>query len=407
MTPTGSGNSTVPAGRDVPRAAASRCWWHASDVTALSPVVRTERLLLRRYEESDAPRVLAIHGRLDVIRWLSNPPFVPMPDLDAARTWVHGVNARESDDPLVGWRAVEVVDTGVVAGSVLVAHLDRVDGGFVGEYQIGWHLHPDSSGHGYATEAAAALAHAAFAAGHEELLVDMYPDNTPSLRVALRLGAEDRGDVAEDPWYGGPGRVLALRPEHLRAAGRPAPSGSRRGGMPSPTTTIRTERLVLRPFTTDDADALFDVFSRPEVARWSGTGTVMTQRQEAVDRIARMPERAGPHPAAGVFAVCPEGSERPVGMAVLVPIPSSHGVDRDDLEIGWHLHPDAWGHGYATEAATALVERARDAGVSHVVAVTDPANEASQAVCRRLGMSDLGLRDDWYDRTLRAFDLPL
>jgi RimJ/RimL family protein N-acetyltransferase len=42
-----------------------------------------------------------------------------------------------------------------------------------------------------------------------------------------------------------------------------------------------------------------------------------------------------------------------------------------------------------------------------VVAVTHPDNAPSQAVCRRLGMSDLGLRDDWYDRTLRAFALPL
>lgn len=188
-------------------------------MTAIASVVRTERLVLRPYAESDAPRVLAIHSRLDVIRWLSNPPFVPMPDLEAARTWVRKAEEREVADPLVAWRAVEVADTGVVAGSVLVAHLTRIDGGFVGEYQIGWHLHPDSGGHGYATEAAAALAHAAFDAGHDELLVDMYPDNLPSLRVAQRLGADDHGEVPDDPWYGGPGRVLALRPEHLRAAG--------------------------------------------------------------------------------------------------------------------------------------------------------------------------------------------
>lgn len=174
-----------------------------------------------------------------------------------------------------------------------------------------------------------------------------------------------------------------------------------------PEPTIRTERLVLRPWTESDADALFDLMSRPEVARWSGTGHVMTHRQEAVDRIARMPERAGPHPAAKVFAVCPSGSDRPVGMAVLVPIPSSEGAEGDDLEIGWHLHPDVWGRGYATEAALALVERARDAGVPRVVAVTLPDNGPSQAVCRRLGMTDLGLRDDWYDRTLRAFELVL
>jgi RimJ/RimL family protein N-acetyltransferase len=168
-------------------------------------------------------------------------------------------------------------------------------------------------------------------------------------------------------------------------------------------TTIETERLILRPFTQDDAGDLFGIFSRPEVARWSGAGTPMTDVSEASARIDRMPARSGDHAATGIFAVVPHGADHLVGMAVLVPIPASAGVERDDLEIGWHLHPDGWGHGYATEAATALVDRAFAADVTEVFAVTDPANVRSQAVCRRLGMTDLGLRTDWYDRELRAF----
>jgi RimJ/RimL family protein N-acetyltransferase len=179
----------------------------------------------------------------------------------------------------------------------------------------------------------------------------------------------------------------------------------------SPDDVLRTERLLLRPFDTSDADALFGWFSLPEVARWSGTGEPMQDVSEAVARIARMPERKGPHPAAAILAVCPDPGAPPVGMVVLVPIPASSGSDRDggadDWEVGWHLHPRAWGHGYATEAASAMVARAADAGVPWVVAVTDPANVRSQAVCRRLGMTDLGLRDDWYDRELRAFGLQL
>ncbi|MCW2839169.1 MAG: family N-acetyltransferase [Aeromicrobium sp.] len=165
---------------------------------------------------------------------------------------------------------------------------------------------------------------------------------------------------------------------------------------------IETERLTLRPFTPDDADALFGIFSLPEVARWSGTRTPMTDVSEARARIERMPTRAGDHPAAGIFAVVPHG-EDVAGMALLVPIPASWGFDRDDHEVGWHQHPDAWGHGYATEAARALVERAFAAGISEIYAVTDPQNVRSQAVCARLGMADLGLRTDWYDRELRAF----
>ena len=46
--------------------------------------IDTERLVLRAYAEADAPRVLAIHSRLDVIRWLGNPPYVPMASLEEA-----------------------------------------------------------------------------------------------------------------------------------------------------------------------------------------------------------------------------------------------------------------------------------------------------------------------------------
>ena len=168
---------------------------------------------------------------------------------------------------------------------------------------------------------------------------------------------------------------------------------------------ITTERLVLRPFTPEDAPALFGIFSLPEVARWSGQGTPMTDVSEAQERIRRMPVRSGDHPAAGLFAVVPAGGADVVGMAILVPLPSSEGVDRADHEIGWHLHPSVWGRGYATEAARALIDRAWAADIPELYAVTNPDNGPSQAVCGRLGMTDLGLRSDWYDRELRAFRL--
>lgn len=174
-----------------------------------------------------------------------------------------------------------------------------------------------------------------------------------------------------------------------------------------PPAVVRTERLTLRPFTETDADALFEVFRLPEVARWSGNGEPMTDRQQAVGRIARQPQRTGDHPATTILAICPDPSDVPAGLVMLVPLPASEGSPRQDVEVGWHLHPSAWGRGYATEAARAMVERARAAGIPAVHAVTDPDNERSQAVCARLGMTDLGLRDDWYDRRLRAFRLDL
>lgn len=166
---------------------------------------------------------------------------------------------------------------------------------------------------------------------------------------------------------------------------------------------ITTARLRLRPFTPDDARALFEVFRHSDVARWSGTGTPMEDVSEAEQRIATMSQRAGDHPATGIFAAERSDTGEFIGQVLLVPLPASNGVDRHDFEIGWHLHPDAWGQGFATEGARALLLRGFDAGLPEIYAVTHPDNVRSQAVARRLGMEDLGLSSNWYNQEVRAF----
>ncbi|MEG9226470.1 GNAT family N-acetyltransferase [Aeromicrobium sp. Sec7.5] len=347
------------------------------------PEVTTDRFRLRPFEHADAADVLAIHSRLEVVRWLDNPPFRLMASEAEARERIDGYLAEEAGDPLAARRAIEEAASGRVVGSVLVSRCSRLDGGFVGEYELGWHLHPDAHGRGHATAAARLLAAQAFVAGHEELVIGMYPHNEPSAAVAVRLGADDLG-IGPDPWYGGDGHHFRLRSEHL--------------------THVETERLVLRRFTRHDLDVLADLWSRPEVARWSGPRRPRA-REEVREGLANQPGRAGTHPSTAMLAIVPKGQTHPVGVALLVPLPPSSGSDRQDVEIGWHLFPEVQGRGYATEAARALVERAAAGGIGEVHAVTDPANEASQAVCRRLGMTDLGIRDDWYNSSLRAFRL--
>jgi RimJ/RimL family protein N-acetyltransferase len=58
------------------------------------------------------------------------------------------------------------------------------------------------------------------------------------------------------------------------------------------------------------------------------------------------------------------------------------------VEVGWRLHPRAWGNGYATEGGRAALSLAwAQLGLERVIAVIDPANTASVAVAERLGMS--------------------
>lgn len=62
-------------------------------------------------------------------------------------------------------------------------------------------------------------------------------------------------------------------------------------------------------------------------------------------------------------------------------------VDWPGLEVGWTLHPDHWGHGYATEAGAAAIDYAFEVlARDEVVSIIHPDNHGSQAVARRLGL---------------------
>lgn len=173
-----------------------------------------------------------------------------------------------------------------------------------------------------------------------------------------------------------------------------------------PMRELTTTRLRLRSWSSDDADFLFDMYSRWEVQRFIGQEpTVMAERAEAVVSIER--RRALDHPVHGIWAIETLADRRLVGNLLLKPIPASRGQavqSCKDVEIGWHLHPDHWGRGYATEAGAAGFAHAFVAGLSRVVAVTAPENVASQAVCRRLDMRHLGKTGAYYDTTCELFE---
>jgi RimJ/RimL family protein N-acetyltransferase len=170
---------------------------------------------------------------------------------------------------------------------------------------------------------------------------------------------------------------------------------------------LRSARLRLRGWAPEDVDFLFDLYSREEVQRYIGlVPRVMTDRAEAQERLDRLTSNALPAPL-GVWAVAHEDDGRLLGVLLLHSIPASGTVPprqpSGDIEIGWHFHPDAWGQGYATEAAGRVLQHAFDGGLARVVAVTNPQNAASQRVCRRIGMTHEGRTDRYYDQTCELF----
>lgn len=160
----------------------------------------------------------------------------------------------------------------------------------------------------------------------------------------------------------------------------------------------------MRAWTTEDAADHFAVYSQWEVMRWLGADPQPLQAPAAslaaIERWAA--RRRDPF---GIWAVVPEEIGRPVGSALLVPLQDAAGELAPEVEVGWHLHPDVWGRGYATEAARALLELAFQAGQTEVWAVVHPGNHRSVAVTARLGMASEGITERWYGVPLEAYRL--
>ncbi|WP_327675032.1 GNAT family N-acetyltransferase [Kitasatospora sp. NBC_00458] len=160
-----------------------------------------------------------------------------------------------------------------------------------------------------------------------------------------------------------------------------------------------TDRLTARLWTGSDAERAYDLYSRWEVVRWLGaTPRALESPAEVPALIDRMRARSA-DPRYGAWALERRDTGLVVGTVLLAPLPGGDG----EVEVGWHLHPDSWGNGYATEAARGALARGFADGLTEVHAVLRPGNEPSAAVCRRLGMTHRGRTDRWYGLELESF----
>jgi len=112
----------------------------------------------------------------------------------------------------------------------------------------------------------------------------------------------------------------------------------------------------------------------------------------AVELLEQNAARLAQDPRFGSWAVVERSTGAPAGTVLLKPLPNGYG----EIEIGWHLHPDSWGKGLASEAAAALLDRALREGLGEVWAVTLLDNDRSARVCERIGMRLLGITHRWY-----------
>jgi RimJ/RimL family protein N-acetyltransferase len=167
-------------------------------------LLRTDRLLLRHWEEPDLAAFFDLYSRDEVVRWLGAHPRVPLATMAEARERLsrwreHG---RGLTPPLGLWAVIPCAaggPAGPPAGTVLLLPLRDGDGP-TGLVEVGWHLHPQHQGQGIATEAADAVLALAAQSGIDQVLAITDLDNTASQRVATRLGMTDDG--VTERWFG-------------------------------------------------------------------------------------------------------------------------------------------------------------------------------------------------------------
>jgi RimJ/RimL family protein N-acetyltransferase len=164
-----------------------------------------------------------------------------------------------------------------------------------------------------------------------------------------------------------------------------------------PVPWLETLRLELRAFVADDFDDLYRLDRDPQVMRYIADGRPAS-RATVAQRLARFIGYPTLYPDLGVWRAARRDTGAFIGFFCLVYTGKS-----TDIEVGYRLRRGAWGRGFATEGARALVAYGfDDLGLDRIIGVTQPGNKASQRVLLKAGLRDAGW-GRYYDRRLRLF----
>ncbi|GHG99946.1 GNAT family N-acetyltransferase [Streptomyces rubradiris] len=156
------------------------------------------------------------------------------------------------------------------------------------------------------------------------------------------------------------------------------------GPVAWPPAPIGTERLVLRESAARDRGAFIELFASPEVGTYIGGPRPRAELQRAV------PEVPGRRP--GLFVVDLDGAM--IGMVTLdrrdTGRPGQERPGNGQVELGYLLLPEAWGHGYGAEACAAVLDWFAGALPGEpVVLRTQTANDRALRLAMKLGFTEV------------------
>lgn len=172
-------------------------------------ILSTERLRLEPFDDQHFEGLHAMNRLPEVMRFISGQPETP----EQTRAGIGVVKERWARHGFSWWAFIEI-GSGRLVGAGCIQYLGRDP---ANPHEIGWRLVPDKWGHGYASEAARAMAAFAFETLDAPLLCAVrHPDNADSAKVMRRLGMRYRG---VEEWYGGAHAVHEMtRAEWLAGA---------------------------------------------------------------------------------------------------------------------------------------------------------------------------------------------
>ncbi|MCL2528506.1 MAG: GNAT family N-acetyltransferase [Defluviitaleaceae bacterium] len=155
---------------------------------------------------------------------------------------------------------------------------------------------------------------------------------------------------------------------------------------------ITTERLILRRFTKQDENDYADIMTKPSVYRYLGTGQGIPR--EHIGRFIDQLESTWGH-GLGVYAVTERESGKLLGHCGV------RGLSCGRKEILYAIDESAWGKGYTTEAAKAVLQNHT---ARPLIAVSYPENSASVNVIKKLGFRSMG-QEEMFGKMLETFIL--
>lgn len=176
-------------------------------------------------------------------------------------------------------------------------------------------------------------------------------------------------------------------------------TGHYAGGV---TLNLQTDRLQIRDWEEEDADAALEIYGSADVAQWLSPAIERVADPATMRIILRAWIEAQPNfvVPAGRWAVVRKEDNEVVGGLLIRLLPPYE----EDLEIGWQVRPTAWGQGYASEASRALMGWAfKEGSIDELFAVARPHNKRAIATAKRLGMEWVGETDKYYDLNLQVY----